>query len=153
METLTADRSAATAVAESAYGWTAPPAARAARAEAVYVTDSLHPDVFRLFVGIYGAMLLSLWLLFATDVGAFIALAICTVYFAMYFGTPVLMNRMAAKAAPQPAPEPFGQFLRGEVDTYTGRVSGWGAIAQLLVIPAGITFAFICIGVIIKLGA
>jgi hypothetical protein len=153
METLTAHSSVATAEAEEAFGWTAPPAARSARAEAVYVTDRLHPDVFRLFVGTYGAMLLSLWLLFATDVGAFIALAICTAYFAMYFGTPVLMNRMAEKAAPQPAPESFAQFLRGEVDTYTGRVSGWGAMAQLLVIPAGITFAFICIGVIIKLGA
>lgn len=153
METLTARTSVAIAEAEAAYGWTAPPAARPARAEAAYVTDRLHPGVFRLFAGIYGAMLLSLWLLFATDIGAFIALAICTMYFAMYFGTPAVMNRMAEKAAPQPGPEPFGQFLRGELETYTGRISGWGALAQLLVIPGGITFGLICIGVIIKLGA
>lgn len=153
METLTARSSVATAEAEAAYGWTAPPAARATRVEAAHVTDRLHPHLLRLFVGIYGAMLLSLWLLYATDIGAFISLAICTAYFAMYFGTPVLMNRMAEKAAPQPAPESFGEFLGGEVETYTGRVSGWGAVAQLLVIPGGITFAFICIGVIIRLGA
>ncbi len=152
METIAA-RTSHAADAGLAESWAAPLAAWPAQEETAYVTDRLHPHVLTLFVGTYGAMLLSLWLLFATDIGAFIALAICTVYFAMYFGTPAVMNRLAEKAAPPPAPESLGQFLRGELDTYTGRISGWGAVAQLLVIPGGITFAFICIGVIIKLGA
>ncbi len=34
-------------------------------------------------MGVYGGMLLTLWLLFGTDINALIALGVCTVYVAM----------------------------------------------------------------------
>ena len=149
MEALTA-RSAATvaqaqpvgSLAHSLENW-----------QAREVAAGIHPQVFTMFVGTYGAMLVALWLFFGTDINALITLGVCTVYFSMYFGMPVMMNRMAAKASPQPAPNSLNRFMRGDVDTYTGPVSAWGAIAQLMTIPVGLTLGFIAIGIIIRLGA
>lgn len=151
MDSATAHGARAITHAELADHWTAPVTAWPAREGATYVTDRLHPGVFQLFAGAYGAMLLVLWLMFATDVGAVISIAVCTVYFAMYFGVPWGMNRLASKAEPQPAQGSLGRFLRGELMTYTGRLSGMGATVQMLLIPVGITVAFACIGVIIRI--
>lgn len=149
MEALTA-RSAATvaqaqpvgSLAHSLENW-----------QAREVAAGIHPQVFTMFVGTYGAMLLALWLFFGTDINALITLGVCTVYFGMYFGMPLMMHRMAGEAAPQAAPGSLNRFLGGDVDTYTGPVSAWGAIAQLMTIPVGLTLGFIAIGIIIRLGA
>ncbi|MCA9233501.1 MAG: hypothetical protein KDA57_22875, partial [Planctomycetales bacterium] len=76
-----------------------------------------------------------------------------TLYFAMYFGVPFAMLRLAKKANQQPSLGSLGRFLAGDVTTYTGRLSGWGAAAQLLTIPVGLTGAFIAIGIISHLRA
>lgn len=112
----------------------------------------LHPHLLGLLMGVYGAMLLTLWLFFGTDINALIALGVCTVYFAMYFGVPLVMLRLAGRSAAPSQPGSLRHFLKGDVETNTGRVSGWGAVAQLLTIPVGMTGAFIAFGVIIKLG-
>jgi hypothetical protein len=117
------------------------------------IAADLHPHIFALFAGSYAMMLMVLWLFFGTDVNAAIALAVSTTYFAMYFGVPFVMFRLADKATQNPKPSSFGRFLAGDVETYTGPVSGWGAIAQLLTIPVGLTGAFIAIGVISRLSA
>ena len=116
------------------------------------LAPGLHPQVLAMFIGAYAAMLLVLWLFFGTDVNAAIALGVCTVYFGMYFGVPLAMLRLAGKTQ-QPASGSLGRFLDGDLDTYTGPVSGWGVIAQLMTIPVGLTAAFVAFGVIIRLGA
>jgi hypothetical protein len=115
------------------------------------IAAGIHPHVFALFAGTYATMLLVLWLFFGTDVNAAIALGVSTAYFAMYFGVPFVMFRLAEEATSKPRPGSLGSFLAGDVETYTGRVSGWGAVAQLLTIPAGLTGAFIAIGIISRL--
>lgn len=130
--------------------WGPATAAWPAREAATYATDRLHPGVFGLLAGTYGAMLLVLWLIFATDIEASISVGICTVYFAVYFGVPWAMNRLARQAEPQPAAGSLGRFLRGQLITYTGRISGLEAVVQMLIVPVGITLAFVCIGVIIQ---
>ena len=89
----------------------------------------------------------------AKDINALIALGVCTVYFAMYFGVPLVMLRLAERSAAPSHPGSLRNFLNGDVETNTGRVSGWGAMAQLLTIPVGLTGAFIAFGIIIRLGA
>ena len=150
MDSATAHRAHATARPELTGSWASPVTTWPAREEATHVTDRLHPGVFELFAGAYGAVLLVLWLMFATDIGAVISIAVCTVYFAMYFGVPWAMNHLAGTAEPQPVQGSLGRFLRGELMTYTGRLSGMGAAVQMLLIPVGITVAFVCIGVIIR---
>ncbi len=115
------------------------------------IAAGLHPHVFALFAGTYATMLLVLWLFFGTDVNAAIALGVSSVYFAMYFGVPFVMLRLAEQATSKPRSGSFGSFLAGDVETHTGRVSGWGAAAQVLTIPAGLTGAFIAIGIISRL--
>lgn len=117
------------------------------------VAAGLHPQVLGIFIGTYGAMLLALWLLFGTDINALLALGVCTIYFAMYFGVPLVMLRMAERRPAEPDKWSLGRFLKADVDTNTGRVSGWGAVAQLMTIPAGLTGAFIAFGIIIRMGA
>ncbi len=114
----------------------------------------LPPQVFAMFAGTYATMVLALWAFFGTDINAMIALGIATVYFGMYFGIPIWMTRTAERASPQASPKgTLSRLLSGDVDIYTGPVSGWGAIAQLMTIPVGLTLGFIAIGIIIRLGA
>lgn len=150
MDSANADRVHATSL-ELPGSWTAPVSTWSAHEAATYVTDRLHPGVFRVFAGTYGAMLLLLWLLFASNAEAGISLGVCTAYFAVYFGVPWAMNRLANSVEPQPAPGSLGRFLRGDLLTYTGRISGMGAMVQMLIVPVGIVFAFACIGVIIRM--
>jgi hypothetical protein len=121
---------------------------------AAYVTDSLHPAVFGLLIGAYGSMLLALWLIFVSNVETLVALAVCTVYFAMFFGVPLAMYRVQSKAQPvRAAGGTLSEFLRGELETYGGRISGWGAAIQVLVVPAPITLGIVAIGLIFKAAA
>lgn len=117
------------------------------------LATGLHPHLLGLLMGVYGGMLLTLWLLFGTDINALIALGVCTVYFAMYFGVPLVMLRLAEHGATPRHQGSLANFLDNDVDTNTGRVGGWGAMAQLLTIPVGLTGAFMAFGIIIRLGA
>ncbi len=121
---------------------------------AAYATDRMHPGVFGLAIGSYGAMMLSLWLLFGTDTQTVLSLLVCTAYFGMYFGVPVAMYRLARKSGLREAPAgSLGRFLRGDLETITGNLSGWSALSQVLVIPVSLTFGLIAMGVIMKLAA
>jgi hypothetical protein len=150
MDSALAERVQATQP-EHVANWQTPAAVWPARATATYVTDRLHPGVFQVFAGTYGAMLALLWLLFGTTAEAAIVLGVCTAYFAVYFGVPWAMSRLAGKVDPQPAPGSLGQFLRGQLEIYTGRVSGIGVLVQMLVVPVGFVFAFACFGIIIRI--
>lgn len=131
--------------------WTAPACARSARHEAAaYTTSRLHSGVFGLAIASYAAMVLALWLLFATDTGTSLTLAIVTVYFAMFFGVPLAMVRVAKKDAPQPPPASLLRFLRGDMGTITGPIGGWAALAQVVVIPVSVTLGIVAIGLIHK---
>ncbi|MGD9738793.1 MAG: hypothetical protein AB7O56_07165 [Bauldia sp.] len=128
-------------------------AVRSRHAVAAYSTDRMHPRVFGLAIASYGAMLLVLWLLFVTGADMVVTLFVCTAYFAMYFGVPVAMYRLAAKAAPPAASGSFAVFLRGGLETVSGTISGWSAMVQVLVVPVSLTFGLIAMGIIAKVVA
>jgi hypothetical protein len=114
-------------------------AGSSAHLAAAYATDRMHPGVFGLAIGSYGAMVLALWLLFVTDVQTVLSLLICTAYFGMYFGVPVAMYRIARKSGRREPP--------------AGSLSGWSALGQVLVIPVSLTLGLIAMGVILKMTA
>jgi hypothetical protein len=121
-----------------------------AHASAAVSTDQMYPGVFGLAAAAYGAMMLSFWLLFVSDVGTFLSLAVCTAYFGMYFGVPAVMHRVARQAETQVAGGSLGQFLRSDLETITGPISGWAAVTQVLVIPVSLTVGIIAMGLIVK---
>lgn len=125
-----------------------------AHSAAAYATDRMHPGVFVLAIGSYGAMVLALWLLFGTDTQTVLSLLVCTAYFGMYFGVPLAMYRIARKTGLKEAPAgSLGRFLRGDLETITGNLSGWSALSQVLVIPVSLTVGLIAMGIILKLAA
>ncbi|MGV8840885.1 MAG: hypothetical protein ACWA6X_11345 [Bauldia sp.] len=129
-------------------------AGSSAHLAAAYATDRMHPGVFGLAIGSYGAMVLALWLLFVTDVQTVLSLLICTAYFGMYFGVPVAMYRIARKSGRREPPAgSLGRFLRGDLETIAGNLSGWSALGQVLVIPVSLTLGLIAMGVILKMTA
>ncbi len=129
-------------------------ASSAAHRAAAYATDRMHPGVFGLAIGSYGAMVLALWLLFVTDLQTVLSLLVCTAYFGMYFGVPLAMYRIARKAGlNEPPAGSLGRFLRGDLETVTGNLSGWSALSQVLVIPVSLTIGLIAMGIIMKIAA
>lgn len=145
---------AAVAIPETAIDWSSTARDTAAHRVGAYATDRMHPGVFVAAIGSYGAMLIGLWLLFGTDLSTALSLIICTTYFAMYFGVPVAMYRLARKTLlHEPPAGSLGRFLRGDLDTVTGPVSGWSALSQVLVVPVSLTFGLIAMGIILKVVA
>ena len=147
-----ANASIATSSADVAH-WTTNTKVRAAHRVAAYATDRMHPSVFALAIGSYGAMVLALWLLFVTDAQTMLSLLVCTAYFAMYFGVPVAMYRLSKKVHPEPAPGSLAKFLGGDLETISGTLSGWSAMSQVLVVPVSLTFGLIAMGIIVKIVA
>jgi hypothetical protein len=97
----------------------------------------------------YGGILLAFWLTFAGDATAVFAIAISTVYAVVYFGVPYLMNRMAERhAGPNDRRPSLFDFLEGDLDTITGRISGWSALVQVTLIPVALAFGTLAIGLV-----
>lgn len=97
----------------------------------------------------YGGILLAFWLTFTGDATAIFAIAISTAYAVVYFGVPYLMNRMAERhAGPNDRRPSLSDFLEGELDTITGRISGWSALVQVTLIPVALAFGTLAIGLI-----
>jgi hypothetical protein len=67
----------------------------------------------------------------------------------MYFGLPYLMNRTATRhGAEKRKPQSISDFLAGDFDTLTGRVSGWSAFVQYAFLPVALAFGALAIGII-----
>lgn len=108
----------------------------------------LHPGVFVVsMLGWFGYML-AYWVTFGAELEAALALGVATVFFAVYFSMPLVLMRIR-RARPYVDSSSFSEFLRGEIDTYTGRMSGTSALAQVAVLPVVIALGTMAIGVII----
>lgn len=76
---------------------------------------------------------------------ALFMIAIDLVFLAAFFSVPVIFLRQEGDTARRPR---FSQFLARGMQTYTGHVSGAGALAQMLVVPALLAFGVLAIGII-----
>ena len=95
--------------------------------------------------GIFAAF----WLTFAGDSEAALAISMSTVYALVFFAVPYLMVRMAAKhGLPPGRRSSLSDFLNGDFETITGRISGWSALVQVALVPVALAFGTLAIGVI-----
>ncbi|MCW5696405.1 MAG: hypothetical protein KIS96_06665 [Bauldia sp.] len=124
--------------------------ARPAHRVFVHATDRMHPGVFGLAVGSYAALLAVFWLFFTTGVDMAINLVICTVYLAMYLGVPLIMARIASRAAATSEPGRLSAFLRGGLETASGTLSGWSAMTQVLIVPVSLAVGAVAMGIAAK---
>ena len=89
------------------------------------------------------------WVTFAESPNAAFMVGICTALGVMFFGVPIVLNRLAYRQ-PWSGPK-LGAFLRGRVQTLYGPVEGLDALVQVVVVPACLTIGAIAISFIINL--
>jgi hypothetical protein len=93
------------------------------------------------YAGLMGAFLLTM-----TRGGeAAFVIAISCFYVAMFVGVPALFLRVEQRQAKPPS---ISDFLTNGMDTATGRISGAGALTQMLIVPVLLTVAILAIGTI-----
>ena len=107
------------------------------------------PDVPALVGIMIAASYLLIIILFAVTIanvgaGPFI-IAIDLAFLAAFLAVPVIFLKQEADPARRPT---FGRFLSQGMQTYTGHVSGKGALTQMLVVPLLLAFAVLAIGII-----
>jgi hypothetical protein len=93
------------------------------------------------YAGLMGAFILTM-----TRGGeATFVVAISCFYVAMFLGVPALFLKVEQREAKRPS---IADSLASGMDTATGRISGAGALTQMLIVPALLTVAILAIGTI-----
>lgn len=110
----------------------------------------MHSGVFVIsMLGWFGFMI-AYWLTFGTEMEGVLVLAVDTVFFAVFFSLPLVLMRLRRATSNDADKSSFAEFLRGEIDTYTGRMSGTSALAQVAVLPVAIALGTMAIGIVIS---
>lgn len=94
-----------------------------------------------------GAALVILALTFLASGEALFAILISSAYVAMFFGLPVIMTRMRNRHDTRWTPN-VPQRSQHVVTVFTGTIKRHEAVAQMLIVPLGLTFAFASFGLI-----
>ena len=101
--------------------------------------------VYGSVLGGFAWMLLAAWLVFGTNAGTDLDLAVITVLGTVFLGIPAIMLRTAAGQSRTPRPR-WREFLSSSVDTATGPLPGWQAWLQVILIPAALAIGATVIG-------
>lgn len=108
----------------------------------------LHPGVFVVSMSGWFVFMLTYWLVFGLHLEGALVLAVATVFFAVYFALPLVLMRLRRMPS-WVEKSTFTEFLRGEIDTYTGHMGGKDALAQVAVLPIAIALGTMAIGIIV----
>lgn len=98
----------------------------------------------------YAAIFVILWITFGSDRGSAFMVGVSTFFALVFFGVPYLMDRVAQKHGQQTVPT-LKEFLAGDFDTWTGRISGWEALIQVALVPVALAFGSLALATIIIL--
>lgn len=110
----------------------------------------MHPGVFVISMTGWFGFMIAYWLTFGARMEGALILAVDTVFFAVFFSLPLVLMRLRKTAPTDTNASSFAEFLRGEIDTYTGRMSGTSALAQVAILPVAIALGTMAIGIIIS---
>ncbi len=72
------------------------------------------------------------------------AIVIAAFYLAMFFAVPAVFLGVESGGARRPS---FLEFLDRGIDTANGRISGAGALVQMLIVPVLLAFAILAMGI------
>lgn len=103
--------------------------------------------VYRLALFCWLAFLGVFWITFSISGSAEFMVTISTVYAAVFFGVPMIMTRLI----PKKKRKDLGlfSFLNGHFDIFYGKIGGWEALIQVIIVPAALTLGGIAMGFII----
>jgi hypothetical protein len=132
-------------------GRTAPAAGKPVEEPAFAATPAMADvpsAVGGLIFGVYAALIMVFFGLFANSPLAAFAITICAFFVAMFFAVPRIF--LAVEAAPQRRPS-FDRFMRSGLQTLTGRTGGGDALLQMLIVPVLLTLGLAAMGIIGKM--
>ena len=98
-----------------------------------------------LIVGVYAALMGAFAVTLGHDGHAGFVIVIAAFFVAMFFAIPFVFLRTEKDGSRRPS---LTVFLESGIDTATGRISGGGALVQMLIVPLLLVFAILAIGII-----
>lgn len=102
-----------------------------------------------MLAAVYGLIVLLFALTIATAGTAPFMIGVDLVFLAAFFAVPAIFLKQERDPARRP---PMARFLAQGMQTYTGRVTGGGALVQMFVVPVLLAFAVLAIGIIATVG-
>lgn len=98
-----------------------------------------------MMVGVYAALMGAFAITLGGEGHSAFAIAIGVFFVAMFFAVPIVFLRLERDGSRRPS---LTTFLETGIDTATGRLSGGGALVQMLIVPFLLALAILAIGVI-----
>ena len=118
----------------------------AARPE--YAVPDVPVAVGLMIVASYALIIALLALTIATAGEAPFIISIDVVFLAAFVTVPIIFLKLEGDPARRPS---LGRFMSQGLQTYTGHISGAGALAQMLVVPLLLAFAVLAIGTMVQI--
>ncbi len=121
-------------------------------AAAATVHADIHPAVYKIFVACWAALFAVFAATFAESRYTMYLITVAVLNGAMFFGLPYVMSRVAPPST-RVGEVSFAEFMRGKVETLTGAVSSWEALAQVITVPLALTLGALAISFIVHIEA
>lgn len=103
-----------------------------------------------MMVGVY-VLIVALFALTIASAGAGpFMIGVDLVFLAAFFTVPMLILKQERDPKWRPG---MSRFLSQGMQTYTGHVTGGGALVQMFIVPVLLAFGVLCIGIIVMAGA
>jgi hypothetical protein len=125
-----------------------PVPARKIAAMAAPVEVVMHPNVYRIALLCWMALLSIFWVTFWVSSNALFMVAIGTVYAVVFFGVPYEMSRIFP--GKRTSDKPLWTFLEEPFRTRTGTMKGYEVLLQVILVPLCLVIGGTCIGFIIR---
>lgn len=110
----------------------------------------LHPGVFIAALVAWTWLFGAFWATFGGEGESALILSVDTVFLVVFFGIPFALKHTADRFLNRKDESGrWADFLHMDVETFTGRVSGWGALIQVTVVPFSVALGMTAIGFII----
>jgi len=116
--------------------------------EGASVNTAVHDSVFKIFTGLFAAILAAFYVSFSHDPETVFMIGICAFYCLMYFGTPIVLRRASQEKREN---KDWTSFLAEPFSTNTGLISGRTALLQICIVPAALLICVVGICVILTL--
>lgn len=114
------------------------------------VAPDLHPGVYVVALAGWAWLFGAFWVVFGGEREGAFMLAVDMAFLAAFFGTPYVLKRTADRFLKRKQDNgSFADFLQGDVETWTGTLSGWSALIQVIIVPFALALGMTAIGFII----
>lgn len=119
----------------------------AERATVRETTNLLHPRVYALMIGLAGWLVMSVWIFSGVGSTDYL-LAIVSGFIFIAVALPFILSRLRRGGGKEPSFRTWGSW---DFDTWTGRLRGSHAAAEILLPIAAVAFGMTAFGIVLHL--